>query len=80
MSELKDRKMTVWYNLKDKKPVGPGPFLYFPCMTDVGHTIQISNGDYLRGPYSDIESTQWAEIDKPDGYEEVNKEIENWSK
>lgn len=65
--------MTTWYKLKDKLPTGDGPFLYFPVNVSCGHSIQISNGDYLRGPYVDRDKVQWAEIDKPEGYQEFEE-------
>ena len=68
--------MIKWEKLSDKKPEGSGPFLYFPVITDVGHTISVSNGDYLRGPYVNIDLTYWAEIDKPPTYSQIQNFIQ----
>lgn len=70
--------MTVWYRLKDKLPEGNGPFLYFPVYACCGHSIQTSNGEFLRGPYANREEILWAEIDKPEGYEEFESKRWEW--
>lgn len=72
--------MTKWNRLKEKLPTGDGPFLYFPVKVVAGHSIQISNGDYLRGPYVDREEVQWAEIEKPDGYQYFEDKRWKWDK
>ena len=72
--------MSTWNKLKDKKPVGDGPFLYFPVRVDAGHSIQISDGVYLRGPYVDLENTQWSEIVKPEGYKDFEDKRYQWDK
>lgn len=72
--------MTVWHRLKDKLPEGHGPFLCFPVYACCGHSIQVSNGDYLRGPHADKDVLQWAEIDKPDGYKDFEDKRHEWDK
>ena len=72
--------MVKWSRLKDKKPTGHGPFLYFPAYVSCGHSIQISNGNYLRGPYVDVDNVQWAEIDKPEGYQDFEDKRYEWDK
>ena len=72
--------MTTWNKLKDKKPVGNGPFLYFPVKVSCGYSIQVSSGGYLRGPYVDKDVLQWAEIDKPEGYKDFEDKRHEWDK
>ena len=71
-----------WNKLKDVKPEGPGPFLYFPVKVSLGHAVQISNGDYLRGRYCLMEvdgiDTVWAEIDLPDEWDKFDSARYLW--
>lgn len=74
--------MSKWKKIKDERPKGHGPYLYFPVKLVCGHSVQVSNGDYLRGEYVPLTvdgiDTVWCEIDFPEQYDQFEKTRDEW--
>jgi len=71
-------KGILWKSLKDNPPeINDTPILIFPCITDVGHKITVSNRDFAIKNGLKQGYTHWAEIILPDNYDDECKRIDN---